>query len=188
MRPWRMLASSGYVRLSQAAICCGDQRASSLASTTWRNAGCSAKRAGFGRWARCQAATSAVPARYCARPPLRATSREMLLGARPSRAAMARHESLAASPREISSRSAAVSAPSARVGGGRRHPPEAMRKRRTACRYVPKYRLIARSDSPRRHRVQISSCSAADHRPAAAVCMGHLTASPRFYPGGAPTP
>ena len=54
-------------------------------------------------------ARSAWQARYWSRPPLRASSRETVEGARLSCRAICRQESPATSPREISSRSASES-------------------------------------------------------------------------------
>ena len=169
-----MLGSSGYARASQCAICSGDHRSASFASTTARSAGRLASTARLGRFARRHAAASASPARYCTGPPLRATSRAIVVLARPSRAAMWRYDSRAANPRETSSRSAALGAPWARRGGGSRRPPVRSRKRRMPGRCVLKWRAMVRSDSPWRHRAQISSCSAADHPPGACVPMAHL--------------
>ena len=61
--------------------------------------------AGFGRWARCRDARCATAARYLCWPPLPATSRDTVDAARPNRCAIARSDSSAAKPREISSRS-----------------------------------------------------------------------------------
>jgi hypothetical protein len=105
---------------------------------------------------------------------LRATSRDPVLGARPIRTAMARQDSPAATPRETSSRSAAPSWPAARRRGGSRRPPVRIRNRRTFAMWVPKWRAITRSASPRRYRAQISSCAAGDHRPATVASMPHL--------------
>ena len=57
----------------------------------------------------------------------RAISRLMVEGARPIRVAMARSDSSSASPREISSRSSAVSVPSRRRRGAGTYPPVARR-------------------------------------------------------------
>jgi hypothetical protein len=76
-----------------------------LSATSIRSSGSAASLAGFGRFARCRAACSARSARYWRGPPLRLISRLIVDGARPSRRAMHRTDSPAATPREISSRS-----------------------------------------------------------------------------------
>lgn len=73
-----------------------------------RSIGLAASSDVFGRRARSNAASSAACARYRSRPPLRAISRLIVAGDRPRRAAMRRQDSPAASPRDTSSRSAAV--------------------------------------------------------------------------------
>jgi hypothetical protein len=112
-----MLPSSGKAMGSQPAICSGDQHNPSLASTTARNLGARTNLHGLGRAARRSAAASARWARYRRRPPLRASSRDTVDGARPSRRAIARQESPVATPRLISSRSAAVNDRAAHCGG-----------------------------------------------------------------------
>jgi hypothetical protein len=93
---------------------------------------------------------------------LRATSRDTVDGARPSRRAIMRQESPAAGPREISSRSANSKALAARRGGRHCTPPDCNTKARTDGPRLPSRRAISRSDSPRRHRCHTSSCSTAD--------------------------
>jgi hypothetical protein len=97
------------MRRSQPAICCGDQRCRSRVSTTARSLGRVANFDALGRSAAFHAAVSARTARYRCRPPLRFTSRVTVDGARPSLAAIPRHDSPAARPREMSSRSASDS-------------------------------------------------------------------------------
>jgi hypothetical protein len=76
-----------------------------LSSTTARNRGHAANFDAFGRHNLLTAALSARHARYRRRPPLAATSREIVDGARPNRRAIARNDSPPTNPREISSRS-----------------------------------------------------------------------------------
>jgi hypothetical protein len=121
----------------------GDQRSRSLASTAARSAGRAASTAGLGRRGAAPRRDLRV-ARPIVRPP--AVARHLARhrrGARPSCAAMARHDSPAASPRETSSRSAALSwLGRARPGGSRRPPVRARNRRRIACRCVPKRRAM----------------------------------------------
>ena len=70
-----------------------------------------------------QACRSEAAARYGPEPPLRAISRLTVDGARPRLQAIRRNECPCASPREISSRSASVSASLERRRGGGRMPP-----------------------------------------------------------------
>ena len=56
--------SSGCVRASQLAICCGDHRSATTSSTMARNAWFEASLYGFARRERCHAARSARCARY----------------------------------------------------------------------------------------------------------------------------
>jgi hypothetical protein len=77
-----MSASCGNSSRSHVAICCGDQRNSSRASTTVRSAGRTASFAGFGRRALSAACRSARTARYRRRPPFAATSRDTVEGDR----------------------------------------------------------------------------------------------------------
>jgi hypothetical protein len=93
---------------------------------------------------------------------LRATSRDTVDGARPSRWAITRQELPAARPREISSGSANSKALAARRDGGLCTPPVCNTKARTDGPRLPSRRAISRSDSPRRHRRHTSSCSTAD--------------------------
>ena len=96
------------------------------------------------------------------RPPFLASSRDTVDGARPSRAAICRHGSPAATPRLISSRSAMLRHRGARRGGCRCTPPVWNTNARTDGPRLPSRRAISRSDSPCRQRAHTSSCSAAD--------------------------
>ena len=121
--------------------------------------------AGFGRRARCRDARCATAARYLLRPPLPATSRDTVDAARPSRCAIARSDSSAANPREISSRSESDNRTGDHpdAGNGRRN-----LKDTTWVRIVdggrPNRRLIDRNDSPASNRSQISNFSDSDNR------------------------
>jgi hypothetical protein len=117
--------------LSHPAICCGDQSSSSLAITTPAKAGRVASLVAFGRTALDRAARSATAARYLDRPPLPSTSRLTVDGARPRPAAIIRSDNPAASPREISSRSARVSRSSHRRFGAGLIPPVRCNRSRT---------------------------------------------------------
>ena len=100
-------ACSGNSRRSITLICSGDQCSSSLACTHSRSPASPASFAVFGRRARSSACACAASARYLPRSRCYgATSRLTVDGARPSRAAIARTDSPAASPTAISSRSA----------------------------------------------------------------------------------
>jgi hypothetical protein len=154
--------SSGSASRRQPTICSGDQRNLSLASTTARSRGSTASLDGLGRAARRSAAASARWARYRERPPLRASSRDTVEGARPSRRAIARLELPAATPRLISSRSATVSEWAARCGGRCWTPPVCNTNPRIEGPRLPICRAISRSDWPCRHRAHSSSCSWTD--------------------------
>ena len=75
---------------------------------------------------------------------------------------MPRNEQSLASPREISSRSANVSAHRARVRARGGTPPCAATTRWTCLRKRPKARPMSLTDSPRFHRLQTSARSALD--------------------------
>jgi hypothetical protein len=113
----------GIAHRSQPAICSGDQRHPSLASTTARNLGVRTNLHGLGRAARRSAAMSARWAQSRWRPPLRASSRDTVDDARPRRTAITRQASPAATPRLISSRSAADNEWAGRRRGGCLTPP-----------------------------------------------------------------
>jgi hypothetical protein len=104
---------------------------------------------------------SARWARYRWRPPLRASTRDPSTTPVPAQA-ITRQESPAATPRLISSRSAADNEPAGRRRGGCLTPPLCNTKARTEGPGLPIRRAISRSDSPRRHRAQSSSCSWTD--------------------------
>ena len=87
--------------------CSGEYRFCRYCPTFPRSARFVASFAGFGRAARSQAAACALVARYCpGASALRPSSREIVDGARPSRAAIDRIDSPAARASAISSRSA----------------------------------------------------------------------------------
>ncbi len=98
------------------------------------------------------AAVSATNARYMRRPPLRASSRLIVDGARPSRRASSRQLSPVATPRLISSRSARVSCRLLRRRGGQRTPPVDATKPRTVAGWLdahpPRDRLQRLTGSP----------------------------------------
>src|SRR3954454_14937492 len=97
----RISGSLGNSPGNHLAICWGDHFLASLASTTLRNRAQLASLADLGRRARSRAPVSASQARYRLRPPLAATSLEMVDGARPNPRAIPRSDSPAARPREI---------------------------------------------------------------------------------------
>src|SRR5215218_6335162 len=121
----RIASSAGYSLLSQPEICSGEQSSRSFPATTTRRGSLIASQHLLGRRARSQACSSAFWARYLLRPPLRFTSRHTVEAQRPSRAAIVRRDSPAASPREISSRSAGVSAHLRLCRSGGEKPPVA---------------------------------------------------------------
>ena len=116
-------SAPGCVRFSQPAICSGDQFHSSFLATACRNWSCTANLQGFGRSACLHARLSAVAARYHRDPPLRPISRLTVEGERPSARAIERSGRPAIRPREISSRSANVSASRERRRAGGMIPP-----------------------------------------------------------------
>jgi len=92
---------------------------------------------------------------------LRATSRLIVDGARPSSAAIARSERPATRPRETSSRSARLSARFERLRSGGRMPPDGDSTEKIDDDSRSNRRPIELIDSPRRHRSQISArCTA----------------------------
>jgi hypothetical protein len=151
--------SAGWSRLSDAAICSGDQSRSSRSRTAASSAGDAARRDGFGRRARSHVAASAIAARYRRRPLLRAISRDTVECERPRIAAIALLESPAAMPREISSRSATVSCCLLRARGRGLTPPCCANTMRTAFGVLRSLRAINRLDSPCAHRSHSSSSS-----------------------------
>src|SRR5215216_2144747 len=152
----RIASSSGKRLLSQPEICCGDQSSLSFLATTSRRESFWASRHLFGRRALSQVRSSASKARYLTHPPLRPTSRLTLEAARPKRAAMAPNESPAASPLEISSRSAWLSARlDLRLWGGA-NPPVALSAQWIEPVRFWSARPISVRDSPAFHRSQSS--------------------------------
>ena len=115
---------------------------------------------GWGRRARRHAARSARWARYPSRPPLRASSRLTVEGARPNRDAITRSDSPAATPLEISSRSVSERWRSARRRGAGRTPPASSNNRRIDDPFLPKRRAIDRVNSPALRRSHTSAISA----------------------------
>jgi hypothetical protein len=105
---------------------------------------------------------AAFAARYGFAPPLRATSRLIVEGARPRAAPMARMDLPATRPREISSRSGSESASLDRVRGGGRMPPLGARTEKIEEWPRSNRRPMSCIDSPRRHRSQISARCAAE--------------------------
>ncbi len=132
----------------------------SLSSTSARNFELVANKQGCGRRARPHAARSARCARYPLRPPLPATSRDTVDGARPSRLAITRNDSPRATPREISSRSTSDRCRSARRRGGGRTPPASSNSRRIDDPFLPRRRAIDRVSSPACRRSHTSAISA----------------------------
>src|SRR4029434_7452407 len=120
----------------------------SLLASTDRSSPWHARRQLLGRRARSQAEASASLARYAARPALRLISRVMLEAARPNCAAMQRAERLAAIPREISSRSRALSADGARRRTAGAIPPLAQRTLLTRLPGTSSARAISAVHSP----------------------------------------
>ena len=126
---------------------------------TRRRCGCLASLHAFGRRARRQACRSEAAARYGPEPPLRAISRLTVEGARSRLQAIRRNECPCASPREISLRSASVSASLERRRGGGRMPRVGQMCAKIEEELLPKTRPIDLSPSPLRHRSQISALS-----------------------------
>src|SRR5678809_630899 len=110
-----MQRSFGHVTRNQLAICSGDHSRRSLAATMRRSGPFDDSLHALGRNAACRARHLAAAARYLVRPWLRATSRDTVDGARLNRRAMARSDSSALSPLEISSHSTSVNAPVRRL-------------------------------------------------------------------------
>src|SRR3981189_449974 len=106
----RMLSSSGYCVFSHPEICSGDQSNTSLLATIFRNLRLLARKHLLGRNPDPQAWLSASWAREAAGPPWRVTSRLTVDAARSRPLAIVRIDEPEAIPREMSSRSARVSA------------------------------------------------------------------------------
>jgi hypothetical protein len=115
----------------------------------WTASVCCFRRARSARWAR-----------YRSRPPLRANSRDTVDAARPSRPAMARSDSPAAIPLEISSRSVRDRCRSARWRGAGRTPPASSKILRIDDPFLPSRRAIDRVGSPAPLRSHTSAISA----------------------------
>src|SRR5580692_5342226 len=109
-----MLSSWGYWFFRHPEICSGDQSRISLLATTFRSFTWIDRRQRLGGRADSQAWWSASWARYSGRPPWRATSRLTVDAARSKPFAISRIDEPEASPREMSSRSTAVSTRSER--------------------------------------------------------------------------
>src|SRR5215213_1248243 len=175
-------SSSGYFLLSQPEICSGDQSALSFSATKSRRRSFTESRHLLGRRALCQAFSSALVARYLLRPPLRFTSLQTVEADRPSRVAIARRDSPVASPREISSRSAGVSAHLRLCRSGGEKPPVASiipwMEPGAFCRA----RAMSLMDSPALHRSHNSFLPAADNppgRPSLATCAPPVQTTPK---------
>jgi len=152
-----MLPSSGNSCFSHPAICSGDQSRLSLRATITCNLGCTASRHGFGRRASFHACASASVARYRWRPPWRAMSRLTVEGDRPIPAAIWRIEVSAAMPREISSRSASVSARRERRRVAGTMPPFDDTTPCTDPACLPSARPMSLKDCPAFHRCHSSA-------------------------------
>ena len=158
----RMLPSSGYSVFSHPEICSGDQSRISLLVTILCSFSWMARRHGLGRKADFQAWSSASLARYTGRPPWRATSRLTVDAARSRPLAISRIDEPEAIPREMSSRSASVSASSdRRRAAGTIHrvatsesewtnAPYRMRVRSHATSVPPSNGTICRSSAPQK--------------------------------------
>ncbi len=180
----RIASSRGYSLLSQPEICSGDQSSLSFSATKSRRSSFIASRHLFGRRALCQLRSSAFAARYLTRPPLRSTSRHTVEAERPSRAAIARRDSSAASPREISSRSTKVSAHLLLRRCGGEKPPVASiipwMEPGAFCRA----RAMSLMDSPALHRSHSSFLPASDNppgRPSLATHAPPVQTTPKTY-------
>ena len=148
------------MRLSHPATWTGDHCSRSFSATRRAKTRFWASLQRFGRSARSQAAASASLARYPSRPPLRQISRLTVLGARLRERAIARAESPAMVPREISSRSLNANARAERRRGRGRIPPDLDNMPPTAEWLRSNSRAIAFSDSPCRQRSHIKALSA----------------------------
>ena len=148
------------MRLSHPATWTGDHCSRSFSATRRAKARFWASLQRFGRSARSHAALSASLARYPCLPPLRQISRLTVLGARLRERAIARAESLAMAPREISSRSVKANARTERRRDRGRIPPDLDNMPPIAEWLRSKSRAIAFSDSPRRQRSHIKALSA----------------------------
>ena len=146
---------SGYSRANHAEICSGDHLASSLRSTTPRSRRHWASLARLGRNPRRHAARSATRARYFLLPPLALTSRYTVEGERPRDWAMARMESPAASPLEISSRSLRDNRSSERCRAVGRFPPASAMNLRNDTFCLPRCLAMRLTGTPASRMSQI---------------------------------
>src|SRR5215203_2962359 len=177
-------SSSEYSLLSQPEICSGDQSALSFCATNSRRRSFTESRHLLGRRALCQAFSSALVARYLLRPPLRFTSLHTVEAGLPSRAAIARRESPAASPREISSRSTKVSAHRRLRRSGGEKPPVASTIPWIEPGAFCRARAMSLMDSPALHRSHNSFLPAADNppgRPSLATYAPPVRTTPKTY-------
>src|SRR5665213_567048 len=143
-----MLLSSGNPNLSHPAICSGDQSKLNLPATTFCRLAFMPSLHCLGRLACSHACESASDARYLFRPPLRAISRLTVEGALPIMIAICRIDALAAMPREISSRSARLSARRERQRAAGAIPPVEEITPCTDPACLPKARPISLKDCP----------------------------------------
>ena len=156
-----MGSPANWIR-NRAEICCGDHHSASQlltrsASGRWASFGI------LGRLACCWARWWARHARYWARPPLAATSRDTVEVAFPSRAAIAVKDSPACTPRVTSSRSARVSRPGPGTQRSCRTSRRGLRRAISATPWweQPTWGPISRSDRPLAFSVSASyRCSA----------------------------
>jgi len=169
--------SSEYRCLSQPEICSGDQFSLSLFATHSRRRRSTANLHSFGRHARFHAAPSASEARYFDAPPLRATSREIVDTERFKPAAMLRRDSSRLIPREISSRSASVSARLLLLRAGGEIPPEAATNPNTEPGGFANARAMSLSDCPCRQR-RHSSVLPCTSKPRFLIATQHLLLDP----------
>jgi hypothetical protein len=134
----------------------------SLLATMSRNLRFRASRHLFGRKAESQAWSSASWARLAGRPPWRQISRLTVEAARSSRRAISRSGESEAIPREMSSRSASVSASRERRRAAGAMPPRGNNTERMQLCGLSKARPISCSDCPAFHRLQTSRFSIAE--------------------------
>src|SRR6266851_1236472 len=157
----RISGSPANWTFSMALICSGDQRSASRAWTQPRSRSFPASFAVFGRRARNSACACAATARY---PPcrglLRRISRLTVDGARPSRAAITRSGSPAATPTAISSRSATDRYRPPAGPGPLPFTPPAARNQASAAPPPPAATAASRHGSPARTASQKTSRSA----------------------------
>src|SRR5215217_9784873 len=161
----RIASSSGYSLLSQPEICSGDHSCRSFPATTTPRRSLIASQQFLGRRAHFEACSSAFWALYLLRPPLRFTSRHTVEAQRPSRAAIVRRDSPAASPREISSRSEGVSAHLCLCRSGGEMPPVASSIPWMEPGGFCSARAMWLMDSPALHRFHSSFLPADDNPP-----------------------